>query len=283
MRFGRQKRHRKIVRFYKACFGFREPFKVLCDGTFVHHLIQNNIMPADTALSDLLGAPVKLFTSRCVLTELKRLGQSHSESFEAASSLFIARCDHEKRKTAEDCILEIIGNDNHDHFFVATQDSNMREKFREVPGVPAIYGLRNALYLSKLSEIQINFAKSTEEERSRISQPEYLMLKASKKGTLASEKPVDLPDGDGNDGDQIFGMNMAKASSGRKRTGVTGGVQFKRKKAKGPNPLSCKKKRDQLHGKIGSKKESAIGSATITGQAPRSRKRKRSQKSQTQP
>lgn len=60
----KQKRHRKIVRFFTACFGFRQPYKVLCDGTFVHHLIENRITPADEALSKTLSAPVKLFTTK---------------------------------------------------------------------------------------------------------------------------------------------------------------------------------------------------------------------------
>ena len=64
MRVKKQKRHRKAVRFYTACFGFREPFKVLCDGTFVHHLLLNKITPADTALANALGAPVKIFITR---------------------------------------------------------------------------------------------------------------------------------------------------------------------------------------------------------------------------
>ncbi|GLT25757.1 hypothetical protein SLA2020_008660 [Shorea laevis] len=59
MKVKKQKRHRKTVRFFSVCFGFRQPFKVLCDGTFVHHLLVNNITPADTALSNCLCAPIK--------------------------------------------------------------------------------------------------------------------------------------------------------------------------------------------------------------------------------
>lgn len=54
------------MRFYTACFGFRQPFKVLCDGTFVHHLLSNRIVPADNALAKTIGGPVKLFTTRSV-------------------------------------------------------------------------------------------------------------------------------------------------------------------------------------------------------------------------
>ncbi|KAL6986759.1 hypothetical protein U1Q18_044900 [Sarracenia purpurea var. burkii] len=131
MRFKKQKRHRKIVKFYTACFGFREPFKVLCDGTFVHHLLVNHITPVDSALSNILGATVKIFTTRCVLAELKSLGESYSESLEAARNLITARCDHEKRKSAVACIQEIVGEDNHEHFFVSTQDADLRKKLHE--------------------------------------------------------------------------------------------------------------------------------------------------------
>lgn len=64
MRVKKQKRHRKVVRFFSACFGFREPFKVLCDGTFVHHLLIHHLTPADDALSRLLGGRALLFTTR---------------------------------------------------------------------------------------------------------------------------------------------------------------------------------------------------------------------------
>lgn len=67
MRLKKQKRHRKVVRFYTTCFGFREPFKVLCDGTFVHHLLLNHITPADTALTNLLSGKAKLFTTRLMI------------------------------------------------------------------------------------------------------------------------------------------------------------------------------------------------------------------------
>ena len=45
---------------------------------------------------------------------------------------FNGRCDHEQIKNAEDCIVEIIGENNPDHFYVGTQDTDMRKKFQEV-------------------------------------------------------------------------------------------------------------------------------------------------------
>ncbi|KAI8010423.1 rRNA-processing protein utp23 [Camellia lanceoleosa] len=221
MRLKKQKRHRKVVRFYTACFGFREPFKVLCDGTFVHHLHVNSVTPANTALSSILNATVKIFTTRC---------------------------DHEKRKSAVACIMEIIGEDNPEHFFVATQDADLRKNLREVPGVPVIFGLRNALLLEPPSAFQHQFAKSTEEERSHMTEFEYKMLRMKKKNMLAMEEARESSDVNGSEGD-LGTLAVMKTNIGKNGTEVKDKVQFKRKKAKGPNPLSCKKKKNCGHAK----------------------------------
>ncbi|KAL1801877.1 hypothetical protein ACET3Z_030524 [Daucus carota] len=45
MRLKRQRRHGRTLTFLAACFGFRDPFKVLCDGAFIHHLAAHDINP----------------------------------------------------------------------------------------------------------------------------------------------------------------------------------------------------------------------------------------------
>ncbi|XP_057788382.1 uncharacterized protein LOC131005412 isoform X2 [Salvia miltiorrhiza] len=241
MRFAKQKRHRKAVRFFTACFGFREPFKILCDGTFVHHLIANGIAPADTALMNILGAPVKLFTTRCAVAELKSLGSSYSDSVDAARSLMIARCDHENRKSAVACITEVIGEKNTEHFFVATQDAELRKKFQQIPGVPLVYALRNALFLERPSAFQQEFAKAAEEERSRMTDLEWKMLKLKKK-RVANDEERDSSETE----DQILETLSPRTNVKMTRIDKADKAQVKRKKrAKGPNPLSCKKKQKQ--------------------------------------
>ncbi|KAJ6670145.1 hypothetical protein OIU85_014249, partial [Salix viminalis] len=58
-----------------------------------------------------------------------RFPQNHNRK--AVNRLMSARCDHEQMKNAEGCIVEIIGEKNLDHFFVGTQDTDMRKKFQE--------------------------------------------------------------------------------------------------------------------------------------------------------
>ncbi|XP_060669338.1 uncharacterized protein LOC107413158 isoform X2 [Ziziphus jujuba] len=242
MRVRKQRKHRKVVKFFIACHGFRSPFKVLCDGTFVHHLLVNRITPADKALSNILGAPVKLFTTNCVLAELKSLGRSYSESLNEAGQLFRARCGHEKRKSAEACILECTGENNPEHFFVATQDADLRKKFREIPGVPVVYALRNALLLEPLSAVQRQFVKTVEEKHSHMTELEYKLLTKREKSTLTNEEEKNSSD-EKELGDQNLPVRAVTKTPNLTGTEMKDKVQFKRKKAKAPNPLSCKKKK----------------------------------------
>ncbi|THU61535.1 hypothetical protein C4D60_Mb07t24320 [Musa balbisiana] len=235
MRVKKQKRHRKVVRFYSACFGFREPYKVLCDGTFIHHLLHHRLTPADDVISHLLGARALLFTTRCIIGELRSLGESHSEALEAAQQLFTARCDHEKRVGATACVESVIGEANSEHFFVATQDADMRKKFREVPGVPVIYGLRNSLFIEQPSAQQRQYAKSTEEKRLHMGESEYLKLyKSDLKGVTTNDSTNRVTEGT---------QLTRNISTTKRMLGVAEKSKFKRKRAKGPNPLSCKKKK----------------------------------------
>ncbi|KAF9600018.1 hypothetical protein IFM89_002491 [Coptis chinensis] len=243
MKVKKQKRHRKAVRFYTACFGFHEPYKILCDGTFIHHLLSNQIPLDGHALSNTLGGSTKLFTTRCVMAELKSLGASYSDSFRAAGSLITARCDHEKRKSAKECIEEVIREDNSEHFFVASQDIDLRKKFQEVAGVPVMYGLRNALFLDPPSQSQRKLANEMEEKRLHVTQSEYEVLVKSGRSNLATETAGDAPD---THEDQV-GMEESQSRKypGRRVSNVMDKARFKRKRAKGPNPLSCKKKQNR--------------------------------------
>ncbi|XP_050382357.1 uncharacterized protein LOC126799238 [Argentina anserina] len=271
MRVKKQKRHRKIVRFYTACYGFRQPYKVLCDVTFVHHLVTNRITPADKALSNILGAPVTLFTTKCAVAELKMhgpsLGPSHSESLEAANSLVTARCDHEDTMSADDCIMDVIGKNNSEHFFVATQQADLRKRILKIPGVPVVYALRTALLLEAPSDTQRQFVKTSEEQRLHMTDLEYKMLEKTVRGT---KNMFDV-----GSGDQFLEVPaVEKRRATRKELGVKDEVLFKRKKAKGPNPLSCKPKKTSKGPDSGKERNNEDASVRSRKKRKRSRKGK---------
>ncbi|KAF3582933.1 hypothetical protein DY000_02029544 [Brassica cretica] len=209
MRVKRQKKNRRTVRFFTVCFGFRQPFKVLCDGIFVHHLVSKEITPADAAVSELLGGPVKLFTTRCVLAELQKLGKDYSESLEAAQMLSTATCEHEEAKPADECLSEVIGIKNSEHFFLGTQDFEFRKK--------------------------ASAAKDSERKRLTMTNVEKRMLEKQTARILASNRA------EGTVEDEQW--ETPRVVSTRNGLGVKDKPQFKRNRAKGPNPLSCMKKK----------------------------------------
>lgn len=254
MKVKTHKRNRRVVRFFSACYGFREPFKILCDGTFIHHLLDNNITLDGQTVPKTLGGRTKLFTTRCCVEELiglrKQLGPSCSESIkkrcsesiEAARSLVIARCDHEKKTSAEQCIEEVIGDNNSEHFFVATQDPIIREKFQEVPGVPVVYGHKNALFLEQISKSQREHANKMAKAHLHAVGTDSTLL--GKRRMRDSE--ADAPDThDVLEDQNLAPKSLTKSDSARNTIGLVDKARFKRNKAKGPNPLSCKKKKNK--------------------------------------
>lgn len=245
MRVTKQKQNRKTVRFYKACFAFREPYKVLCDGTFIHHMLESRLGTVNEALSGLLGGHVKVFVTRCVIEELKKLGESFSGTVLATRRLTTARCNHESLKSATECLEAMVGADNPEHFFVATQDGGLRKKFRQVPGVPVVFVQKNYLLLEPPSEYQHQIARMTEAERMRMMEREFKLLEALEAKKAATQADV-------TSAPEISGDEMPKKIESRdgSKSGnmlaVKDRPRFKRKKAKGPNPLSCKKKKNKV-------------------------------------
>ncbi|CAM8943646.1 unnamed protein product [Rhodiola kirilowii] len=309
MRVKRQKKHRRAVRFFTTCFGFRQPFKVLCDGTFVHHLLVQDIMPADKALADVLGGTAKLFTTSCVIEELDYLGyETHKknkkksgsqdasdqnghmdnpylESCRLARKLGVARCGHEKRIGAEACFLEVIGADNPEHFFVATQDAELRNNLQQKPGVPLLYGLHKALLLETPSAFQKEFAAASEEKRLHMTKLEHKLLKKrmDKDSVAGGATEGDL---NGKEATEAFATSERqqgnqKVNHRRKPLGVSDKPQFKRKKAKAPNPLSCKKKKNRAQENGATKKGDKDQGDSSKRSRSRNRNRKRSRKGKT--
>ncbi|CAF1818781.1 unnamed protein product [Brassica napus] len=186
MRVKRQKKNRRTVRFFTVCFGFRQPFKVLCDGTFVHHLVSKDITPADAAVSELPSSSSP---------------PDYSESLEAAQMLSTATCEHEEAKPADECLSEVLGIKNSEHFFLGTQDFEFRKKLQQVS----------------------------------VTNVEKRMLEKQTARILASNR------GEGTVEDEQW--ETPRVVSTRNGLGVKDKPQFKRNRAKGPNPLSCMKKK----------------------------------------
>eukprot|EP00425_Heterocapsa_triquetra_P009317 CAMPEP_0195128538 /NCGR_PEP_ID=MMETSP0448-20130528/139412_1 /TAXON_ID=66468 /ORGANISM="Heterocapsa triquestra, Strain CCMP 448" /LENGTH=273 /DNA_ID=CAMNT_0040166345 /DNA_START=26 /DNA_END=844 /DNA_ORIENTATION=+ len=207
MRVRRQKNHRRVLRFYRLAFGVQEPYKVLVDGTIITHALQNKIHIKEQ-LPKLLGGRATPSVTGCVLAELRALGSRALGAAIIAKGYYRVKCGHDDKPIgAAACCLEQIGKSNDRKFLVATQDPELTQTLRQVPGVPII---------------SINGQVPRVEEPSSASRSIAAGGEKRKLEPSAWEKPklVELKQR------EIKAKALAETPK-------------KRKGPKGPNPLSC--------------------------------------------
>ena len=141
MRIKRHKQVRRTLKFYQVNFGFREPFKVLVDGNFIHAIVAAGATDVHQFLSKLLMAEVRPFTTRHVIHELDALGSAYRETLRVARTLEKHKCDHPPVESGAESIKHVVGSGNAAHFFVATQDRQLQDFLARAPGgaVPVIF------------------------------------------------------------------------------------------------------------------------------------------------
>ncbi len=109
-------------------------------------------------------------TTYCCYTELKKLGPDFRPSAALAKKLEKRRCTHNPAVTAAECLSEIMGKENTNRYCIATQDEDLRERFRDIPGVPLIHITKSVLLLEPASKktsekvVQIEIAKTMPQE-----------------------------------------------------------------------------------------------------------------------
>lgn len=250
---------------------------MLCDGTFVHHNLAQRLGGLQDSLSALLGAPAKPIVSRCVIAELKKLGEAYSGSALAARRLDLIKCEHEPFLPAAECVATLVGSHNVEHYFVATQDVDLRKRLRKVHGGALIYANNTSLVLEPPSDTQKQYAKMGELERSRLSEREKHLLELRQE--KLSKKEGELKGEDGVEGSDAAADGSSLPSGQRKNSkrnlnplGVADRPVFKRKRVKGPNPLSCKKKKTNKGEKKNTEQKTA---ATAGGAGPQEKKKKK--------
>ena len=109
---------------------------------------------------------VKLLTTKCCIEECEKLGPSLFGATVILKQFGIHKCAHsEESKPAMKCLKNMVGTDNKNRYFIATQDPELREKCRKVPGTPILYLHHSAPILEKPSDMSENQAQNTVEAR----------------------------------------------------------------------------------------------------------------------
>lgn len=210
MKVKRQKHVRKILTFYRSSFGYHSPFQVLVDGTFCRAALNCKVNISEQ-LPKYLDAEVKLCTTQCVLAECEALGSLLYGPLKILQQYTVVPCKHKRPILPFNCLhkMAVATKKGKDKYFIATQDDNLTERIRQLPGVALLYIAFNAINLESPSE------------SSRLKASEHLQT---------SMEPA---------AHEQMTLNCLKESTFGKHTELV----HKRKRIKGPNPLSCKKKK----------------------------------------
>ena len=217
---------KKTLNFYKFIFKFDSPYKVIIDGNFAAMAL-NKKFEMKSALEKLLDSKVILTIPSCIFTEVQSLESKIPGLLKLLSQYKIQQCPH-GLLSPTNCIRDYIGNKNQSKYFVATQDNFLRMQLRNIQGVPLIFFEQNMLLMDKPSKVSIEASERRENLKEDPQKKEKKIL---------GEKKEEIKD---------FLIEEFKESKYYKRkqeefklNKLMGNI---RKKAKGPNPLSVKKK-----------------------------------------
>lgn len=219
MKIKRQKRVNRILNFFKNNFGHHEPYNMLIDGTFCNACLTTKINIKDQ-MPKYFGGEVKLLTTSCCIIETEKLGPALHGAAMILKQFAVYKCGHDPTspKPAIKCFKSMLGTNNPNHYFIATQDIELRTRARKIPGTPILYLHGNSPTLEEPSESSHESADKSINKRMESSSYQSRILNKLKEETFGVQ-------------------NETK----------------KRKKKKGPNPLSClkskkNKKNDSLKG-----------------------------------
>jgi U3 small nucleolar RNA-associated protein 23 len=236
MRHGRAKAARRTLQFLARTQQYKPPYHVLLDGTFCVAAIRMKILVIErlTRLLQLQESEkIRLYVTQSTLDELKTLAdqakkqqeyfqqaydwtQNYAEVVSKLPSTNTEKEDVSLSATAQDLFRLLVSEDESSlKYFLASQDEQLLHAARS-HAVPCIRLARTVLLLEQPSKMADRQDKGVEKRKWKDSVPE-------------AEKEL---------------VNMVRKEKKQQQTQPQGGdKQRAKKKAKGPNPLSCKSKK----------------------------------------
>lgn len=201
---------RKVLTYYRVNCGVRPPYRVLCDAPIIHVAPHRDIVLKD-ALPKLLCDNTSLVVTRCIVEELRALGEDFARAAALAKRLPREPCAHgASRKSSSDCIQAIIQRGNTTGIVIASNDVDVLQSAEEQGSFPVVtIANQTRLVLRKPSAKSILETQQSKEKQSAV--------------LSRSEQAI-----------------LDKTKAERKWLKPKQTIR-KRKRAKGPNPLSVKK------------------------------------------
>ena len=234
MRHGRAKAARKTLQFFRLSVGISPPYQLILDGTFLVAMIAQKVPLRDRLDRTLQHQQFSLQVTRSSLDELEKLFLANkNQSFKEArqwgldySDRIIERVDIPESADANDGNLGIAGSEilnliqSKPQHFVCSQDETLLDSLRALGTTPLIRLSRGVLLLENPSKSSVNQANYKEKAKWSIA------------GSIKEHERKLV--------DQV--KQAYRQDRERVRKAVPTHARVKHK-AKGPNPLSCKKRR----------------------------------------
>lgn len=219
-RLNRQKKYRKILKYYKINFKISAPFKVILDGNFIHAALKNSVFINEKIPKILNDQNCDILVPNIVLDELEKLGEPVKETLYQAQTF--KKHKYGNGSTPSEVILDIIGETNRHKFIICTQDVELRHQLQQIPGVPLIYMNKASFVIEPPSRTSHAVTDKNEQKKNEPKRDERRRLQ------------------------QQMG-NKALASTHVNYTGVNHKKRKNNNIVKQPNPLSVKKKKVKIN------------------------------------
>lgn len=126
------------------------PYHILIDTNFVHYSIKNKLDIIKNMM-DCLYAKCIPYITDCVMAELEKMGQKYKMALKIVKDPRFQRitCMH-KGTYADDCLVNRITQ--HKCYIVATNDRDLKNRIRKIPGVPIMYVAQHKYTIERMPD-----------------------------------------------------------------------------------------------------------------------------------
>ncbi|ELA42461.1 uncharacterized protein VICG_00560 [Vittaforma corneae ATCC 50505] len=120
--------------------GFREPFQIIIDNSFIKAANQQKI--GQYSLNEMLRNEPKLYMTKCTYEKHK----AHLIEKDFSGYCEIIKCGHEKPQT--NCVYQFIKENNPHHYILATNNHHYISELKESKHIPVLTIFRSQLTIN---------------------------------------------------------------------------------------------------------------------------------------
>lgn len=219
VRHDRAKRAKKTMKFFKMNYGVKPPYFVLMDPEFIATSLEKKVF-VKTAVPELLAGSAVLVVTRCVTAHLRAGGEKYAAAALMAKRLQHEECSHERPLHPHNCLFSLLKQqeEREKKLCLASQNRRFQTRVRELPGIPMLHISNTMVLLDPPTPASTKHADTKARSHRAIKPVEQELVKEA----IQTKKEDDAS------------KPAPKAIPHR--------VMAQKKRAKGPNPLSMRKK-----------------------------------------